>query len=498
MAPSIGSISPTQGPTAGGTAVTITGTGFIGASGVMFGSVPATFSVFNSTRINATAPAGTGSVLVTVTAASGTSNGVTYAYVAAPVISGISPTSGPTSGGNTITITGTGFTAATAVMFGSTSAVFTVNSATQITATAPAGTGSVSVTVTTPGGTSSGTTYTYVPAPAISGISPPSGPTSGGNTITITGTGFTAATAVMFGSTSAAFTVISATQITATAPAGTGSASVTVTTPGGTSNGTTYTYVPAPAISGISPTQGPTTGGNTVTITGTGFAGATAVMFGPASVAFVVVNATQITATAPAAPTAPVAVTVVTAAGSSNAAFYFYLPRPTVAVVSPSTGPLAGGNTVTITGTGLTLTTAVHFGAAAATAVTVVSDNQLTVQAPSGTGTVAVTVSTPGGTSLPGVGTPSYTYAALPVISALNPAQGPAAGGTAITITGTNLGLTKSVLIGGIAAPFVAVSDTEVVAMNPGGSPGPIGVTATTPGGVGNTATYQLLAGPSV
>ena len=152
---------------------------------------------------------------------------------------------------------------------------------------------------------------------------------------------------------------------------------------------------------------------------------------------------------------------------------YYYIPLPTVAGVSPSMGPSAGGNTVTITGTGLTLTTAVHFGTHAATGITVVSDNQITVQAPSGTGTVAVTVSTPGGTSLPGVGNPYYTYVALPVINALIPAQGPATGGTAVTITGTNLGLTKSVLIGGIAVPFVVVSDSRSRRHQPGRRPRP-------------------------
>ena len=498
MAPVISSISPVQGPAAGGTAVTITGTGFTGATGVLFGSVSAPFVVAGSTKITTTAPAGSGSVTVTVTAPGATSNGATYSYVAAPVITGISPVQGPTAGGTAVTVTGTGFTGATGVLFGAVSAAFTVVSSTQITATAPAGSGSVSVTVTTPGGTSSGATYSYLAVPAVSSISPVQGPSTGGNTVTITGTGFAGVSAVLFGAVSAAFTVVSSTQITATAPAGSGSVSVTVTTPGGTSSGVTYSYVAAPVVSALSPVQGPSTGGNTVTITGTGFTGATGVLFGAVSAAFTVVSSTQITATAPAAPVAPVDVTVVTPGGTSNAVLYYYLPPPTVAVVAPSMGPVAGGNTVTITGTGLTLTTAVHFGSAAATGVTVVSDNQVTVHAPAGTGTVAVTVSTPGGTSLPGVGSPYYTYVALPAISALSPAQGPASGGTAVTITGSGLGLTKSVLFGGNPVPFVVVSDTEVVATNPGGTPGPLTVTVSTPGGVGNTATYQLFAGPSV
>ena len=67
----------------------------------------------------------------------------------------VSPASGPAAGGTSVTITGTNLTGATAVNFGATpAATFTVNTATQITATSPAGSGTVNITVTTPAGTS--------------------------------------------------------------------------------------------------------------------------------------------------------------------------------------------------------------------------------------------------------------------------------------------------------------------------------------------------------
>jgi YVTN family beta-propeller protein len=86
---------------------------------------------------------------------------------AAPAVTGISPSSGPQAGGTSVTITGNGFTGATAVNFGAVPATgFTVDSDTQITATAPsaASAGTVNVTVTTAGGTSAAATadqYTY-------------------------------------------------------------------------------------------------------------------------------------------------------------------------------------------------------------------------------------------------------------------------------------------------------------------------------------------------
>lgn len=89
----------------------------------------------------------------------------------APSVSGLSPASGPIDGGTVVTITGTGLTAATSVTFGGVAATtVTVDSATKITATAPARpAGIVDVLVTTPGGTSANTAadnFLYVaPAP---------------------------------------------------------------------------------------------------------------------------------------------------------------------------------------------------------------------------------------------------------------------------------------------------------------------------------------------
>jgi IPT/TIG domain len=60
----------------------------------------------------------------------------------------------------------------------------------------------------------------YVPRPRLTGISVSSGPTAGGTSVTIAGTGLTGATAVSFGAVGAAsFTVNSDTSITAFSPA---------------------------------------------------------------------------------------------------------------------------------------------------------------------------------------------------------------------------------------------------------------------------------------
>ena len=172
-APVVTGIAPTSGPTAGGTSVTVTGTGFTGATGVNFGMVPAaSVTVDSDTSITATAPsAAAGTVDVTVLGpggASATSSADQYTYTAsAPTVAAIFPRGGYDAGGRWVIIAGSGFTGATGVAFGGTAATsFTVDSDTYITAIAPAGTGTVDVTVTTPAGTSatsSADQYTYYP-----------------------------------------------------------------------------------------------------------------------------------------------------------------------------------------------------------------------------------------------------------------------------------------------------------------------------------------------
>ena len=246
--PAVTSVSPTSGSTAGGTTVTITGTGFTGATKVVFGTVAATsFSVVSSTEITAVSPAQAAAWHnIYVTTPSGTSAPVTadqFTYVVSPpTVTSVSPTSGSTAGGTTVTITGTGFTGATKVVFGTVAATsFSVVSSTEITAVSPAQAAAWhNIYVTTPSGTSAPVTadqFTYkVPAPTVTNLLPFYGPVDGGTTVTITGTNLNGATKVAFGTVAASFTVDSSTQITAVSPpqATAESHGVYVTTPGGT------------------------------------------------------------------------------------------------------------------------------------------------------------------------------------------------------------------------------------------------------------------------
>ena len=175
-----------------------------------------------------------------------------------PALTGLSSGSGPAVGGQTVVISGTGFgTGAPTVRFGGAAATVTANTPTAVTVVTPdVGTGQpVAVTVTSPSGPSAGTSpvvpagsYTFV-SPQVTSVSPGKGSSAGGGFVTLSGSDFSGASSVRFGSTPApAFTVLSPTTLTAQVPpgpAGGATVDVTVSGPDGTSqvgSADHYTY----------------------------------------------------------------------------------------------------------------------------------------------------------------------------------------------------------------------------------------------------------------
>ena len=288
--PAITSFNPTSG--AAGAHVTINGTSFTQTSAVSFGGIPAqSFTVVSDIQINAVVGNGkTGSIAVTTPGGTTTASG----FTAAPAVDSFTPNNGPA--GTSVTITGSGFTGATAVKFGGHDAAsFTVHSDLQITATVAAGTTTGPVTVTTPVGTTTTSALYYVP-PTISGFTPGSGGVH--SNVTLTGVNFTGASRVRVNGTDAAFAVVSNTTLTFTVPSGATTGTVQVTTPAGvaTSAGS-FTVSPPPSITSFDVTSGPV--GTVVTITGTNLTGTVGVMLGSIIMVPTSVNATTVVFTIP-------------------------------------------------------------------------------------------------------------------------------------------------------------------------------------------------------
>jgi hypothetical protein len=534
-APAVAALGITSGTTAGGTIVSITGSGFTGATGVTFGTVAAaSFTINSDTSITAVSPpqaAGTVDVKVTTptgASASGSADQFTYNAAPLPTVTALSVATGPTSGGTLVTISGTNLAGVNAVHFGSVPATsFTYNADGTVSAVSPPqAAGTVDVTVTTPSGTSATSSadqfiYTNAPAPTVTGVTPNSGTTPGGNQVVITGANFTGASAVMFGSVAVtSFTVNSDNSITATAPPeAAGTVDVTVTTPSGTSatgSADHYTYTnvsaPAPAVTAVSPNTGSSAGGQTVTLTGTNFSGATAVTFGgTAATSFTINSDTSVTATAPAHSAAVVDIQVTTnngtsSTGSADQFTYLSTPAPTVTSLGTTSGSTAGGTSVVITGTNFTGATAVYFGSVAASSFTVNSDTSITaVSPPQAAGQVDVTVTTFSGTSATGSADQfTYTNAPVPTVTSLGTTSGSTAGGTSVVIPGTNFTGAIGVSFGGVSAlSFTVNSATQITATSPPDFVGTIDVTVSTfsgtsPTSSGDRFTYTAAATPAV
>ncbi|NGM51977.1 autotransporter domain-containing protein [Caulobacter sp. 602-2] len=326
--PTISGLSPNEGSTAGGTSVTLAGQNFLGAS-VTVDGVTVTPTTHNDTTIVFTTPAhAAGLVSVAVTTTGGTAMS-SFTYVAPPTVTSVTPNAGPLTSGTSVTLAGTNFLNASAVAFGGTPAVgFVVNGASQITAVAPGGSaGTVNVRVTTVGGTSAtavANQYTYLAAPTISSLTPSSGPTGGGNSVNIAGTGLSNATLTVDGVTVTPNST-SPTSVVFTTPAHVaGSVPVVVTTAGGSAS-SSFNYVAAPTISSLSPAAGTTAGGTSVTISGTNLSGATLTVDG-ASVTPTSVNPTSVVFTTPAHASGSIVVAVTTAGGTATSGFTFVAP----------------------------------------------------------------------------------------------------------------------------------------------------------------------------
>lgn len=329
-----------------------------------------------------------------------------------PEVSNVGPATGPFSGGTAVGIGGKHFTGATEVRFGSTAAVFTVKSDGKIEAVSPPGSeGTLDVTVTTPEGTSATSRadhFSYVPpGPSIVEVQPNEGDVEGNRPVKILGAHFEGVTAVSFGETPVSFEVLTPETIGVSTPPGSfPTVDVRVSTGAGTSPidpRDQYHYTTRPIeVASVEPNQGPAVGGTSVTIEGLRFYGVTGVDFGsvPAP-SFTQLSTTEIIATAPSHTVERTNVFVQTTFGPSAIEYcahhvrngpcrvksYFKYKEPVITGVSPQTGSVAGGTSVTFSGHGFAVgvgKTEFLFGKAPATSVECALEASCTAVTPPG------------------------------------------------------------------------------------------------------------------
>jgi IPT/TIG domain len=550
--PVLTAISPVSANRGTSTAVTLTGTGLTGATSVNVsggGFAISNLTAVSPTEVTATlniaSGAAAGARNVTVTAAGGTSNAVTFTVTVPPAgLFSISPNTGARGTIQPVTLTGISFVMganpATGIAVtggGITVSAFTVVSDTSITANftiaATAALTARNVTVTTTGAPTTPVTFTIVNpgTPIINSISPASGlrrTAAAANPVAVTllGSNFTAGSTVNVvapanGLTVTGVTIVSPTQINATfnttATATIGPRSITVTNPGGTSGPATYTVL-GPVLTSIAPTSAPRGQGAAipVDIFGSGLTGASAVTVSGGGITvgpITVVSDTQISTTftisATAAGTART-VTVTAPGGVSNSvAFTVTIPAtPTLASISPATGVrgttvpvtltgtnfITGETTVAVSGTGVTVS-----GVTVTSPTTVTATFTISTTATLSARTVTVTVAGAAAAS----NTVPFTVQGATITSiAPDSATHPATGTLAVpvVITGVNLtgatGLTG--LGGGVSAAagtFTVVNSTTInVTLNVSSTAttGIRNIGVTTPIGTTNTLPFTV------
>lgn len=234
--------------------------------------------------------------------ASPTSNALSHLSIP-PVVTSLVPNAGPTAGGNTVVIKGSGFTTGSKVKFGSVlSSSVTFVSSTTLKAVAPAQSSAVvGVVVTTSVGTSPNAPsddYAYG-APTLSSFTPSSGIT--GSTVTIDGSKYVPGMSVKFGNlVSPKVTFVSTTQIKAVVPDAAVAGRISVSDNAG-SAASTANFTPTLSITSFSPTNGPV--GTMVTVSGIGFNSSSIVAFHGSSATTTFVSSSQLKATVPSAAT---------------------------------------------------------------------------------------------------------------------------------------------------------------------------------------------------
>ncbi|MFC9778620.1 IPT/TIG domain-containing protein [Paenibacillus chitinolyticus] len=396
-APEITLITPEKGSVNGGETITINGKNFRVNPTVTFGNKEAlSVNFIDSTKLTVVAPAGNqGSVDLKVTNNDGQSASTPYNYYAVPEFLSVTPNSGVLAGGNDVVIAGKYFMENPKVKFGQHEAIIKSSTSTQITATVPAGDveGFVDIEIVNSDNTSvtAKNAYEYLVGPSVTEVTPNQGTSKGGDLVTIKGDHFKTGAVVKFNTTAVPAEFVSATELKVTTPAWPKAESVKVTVinpdklEGYLDQGFKYLN-PAPTIESVSPNSGLVTGGDLVTVTGTDFLPDAKIIFKDKEVASSFVDSKHLRVRSPQwTQEETVDITVKNPDGQNavmNQSFSYKFPQAAELIsLTPASGPLEGGNSVTLKGTNLTAGLSLYVAGTKLT-YTLISSDSLTFKAP--------------------------------------------------------------------------------------------------------------------
>lgn len=491
------SMAPKEGPSTGGTTVTLTGQGADLVRGVNIEGTPASSLkiVDERTVTFVTPPHEPGTVHITLYTSLGTAtllDAFTYVKPPSPRLTLLVPNAIPLEGARGLELRGSGFMEGkTLVNLGHLEVAPSQVTPTSLLFNAPpreAGTIPVSVTtfVDTSNAVEGGLTYTE--GPTVNSLAPHIGPLQGLDSVMLTGTGFVENKTIVHldGQEITPRSVTPTTLVFDAPPHAEGLVDVSVTTPGGDSDEVPggFLYAGPPDIISVSPSRGKVGGGETITINGSNLFAVDKVTLGEASADSLEVNdeGTQLTVTAPAHSVGLVDVEVSTPVGTDTSVdAYEYQAKPEITSVSPAMAFAFTQTTVTLSGSGFQNASEVRFEGHEADSFTVDSDSQITATtAGHSSGSYDIVVVTPGGTA---TASDAFTFISTPDLGSVTPDAGRVNGGEYVTISGLSLSGTTSVTIGGKPAHIREINYGHVDVEVPGGTAGPADVVVTNPAG---------------
>jgi hypothetical protein len=312
---------------------------------------------------------------------SGTSNNVVAAPSDALAIAAFTPSSAGV--GDVVTVTGAAFTTVTSARIGGVSASFTVDSATQLRVTVPAGAASGRIELASATRAVLSTVdLAIVAVPQVTGVSPTS--ITPPARITVAGTNLDLVQQARLGNTVLAIAAQSATSLALDVPAGASTAFLTLVARDGVARQSAAQVSVAGSITVSSFSPATIASGATLTINGSNLDRATAVEYGGGASSTIAshTGSTAITTVVPATATSG-PVTVVGNIGDRVTTANSLTVVAPIQVDGNATYRVAAGAAVTIPGSGLASVTAVTVGSTAAT-ITAQSDTQIVFAAPAG------------------------------------------------------------------------------------------------------------------